>query len=207
MNANLMRQVIPSVSEEPGRKGGAPNSTTCAARPHRSLATLGMTGAALLLALGASARVLMTQEQALATAFPAGVKIERQKFFLTPQQLADARRESGVDFNDQLIIRYAGSNGAFAYFDTHRVRTLPETVMIVVGADGKVDRVEILSFDEPTDYFPKRRWIDQLLGRKLDAELSLNRAIRPISGASLTGRAIVNATRKVLALHHVLGTK
>jgi len=25
-----------------------------------------------------------------------------------------------------------------------------------------------------------------------------------MSGASLTGRAIVNATRKVLALHHVL---
>ena len=166
-----------------------------------SLAALGMT---LFLAGAAQARVLMTQEHALATAFPAGVKVERQKFFLTPQQLADARRESGVDFNDQLIIRYAGSNGAFAYFDSHRVRTLPETVMVVIGADGKVDRVEILSFDEPTDYFPKRRWIDQLLGRKLDPELSLNRAIRPISGASLTGRAIVNATRKVLALHKVL---
>src|SRR5213592_1559347 len=155
----------------------------------------------LLAALPAPARVLMTQQQALASAFPAGVKVERQKFFLTPQQLADARRESGVDFDDQLIIRYAGSNGAFAYFDTHRVRTLPETVMIVVGADGKVERVEILSFDEPTDYFPKRRWIDQLLGGKLDPDLSLNRGVRPISGASLTGRAIVNATRKMLALH------
>jgi hypothetical protein len=167
----------------------------------RFLAALGMTFA---IAVAAQARVLMTQEQALATAFANGVKVERQKFFLTPQQLAQARKESGVDFNDQLIIRYAGSDGRFAYFDTHRVRTEPETVMVVVGKDGKVDRVEILSFDEPTDYFPKRRWIDQLLGRKLDPELSLSRGIRPISGASLTGRAIVNATRKVLALHKVL---
>ena len=159
--------------------------------------------AVVLFAVAAQARVLMTQEQALATPFPSGVKVERQKFFLTPQQL-DAARKEGVDFNDQLIIRYAGSDGRFAYFDTHRVRTLPETVMIVVGKDGKVDRVDILSFDEPTDYFPKRRWLDQLLGRKLDPELSLNRAIRPISGASLSGRAIVNATRKVLALHKVL---
>ena len=157
-----------------------------------------------LIALAAHARVLITQEQALASAFPAGTKVARQKFFLTPQQLADARRESGVDFDDQLIVRYAGSNGAFAYFDTHRVRTKPETVMIVVAPDGKVERVEILSFEEPTDYFPKRRWLDQLFGRKLDGDLSLSRAIRPISGASLTGRAIVNATRKVLALHHVL---
>ena len=158
----------------------------------------------LLFSTAADARVLMTQQQALANAFPAGVKVTRQTFFLSPQQVAEAKRESGADFDDQLLVRYAGSNGSFAYFDTHRVRTLPETVMVVVTAEGKIDRVEILSFDEPTDYFPKRRWLDQLLGRKLDPELSLNHAIRPISGASLTGRAIVDASRKILALHHVL---
>jgi len=156
------------------------------------------------IAANAGARVLLTQEQALATAFPNGVKIVRQKFFLTPQQLADAKRESGVDFNDQLIVRYASSDGRIAYFDTHRVRTLPETVMVVVTPDGKLERVEILSFDEPTDYFPKKRWLDQFPGKHLDRDLALNGAIHPMSGASLTGRAIVNATRKVLALHHVL---
>lgn len=158
--------------------------------------------ALLFATLSASARVLMTQEQALAGAFPGGAK--REKFFLTPQQLAAAKSESGVEFADQLIVRYAGTDGRYAYFDTHRVRTMPETVMIVVKTDGSIERIDILSFDEPTDYFPKPRWIDQLRGRKLDRELALDRAIRPISGASLTGRAIVNASRKVLALHHVL---
>ena len=142
----------------------------------------------LLFAFAADARVLMTQQQALAAAFPAGVKVTRQTFFL----------------EKQLVIRYAGSNGSFAYFDTHRVRTEPETIMVVVNADGKIERVDILSFDEPTDYFPKRRWLDQLLGRKLDDDLSLNRAIRPISGASLTGRAIVDATRRILAIHNAI---
>jgi len=158
--------------------------------------------ALLLISVSAAARVLMTQEQAIAGAFPGGAK--REKFFLTPQQLAAAKGESGVEFNDQLIVRYAGADGRYAYFDTHRVRTMPETVMIVVKADGSIERIDILSFDEPTDYFPKPRWIDQLRGRKLDRELALDRAVRPISGASLTGRAIVNASRKVLALHHVL---
>ena len=158
----------------------------------------------LFVATAAHARVLLTQEQALATAFAPGVAVARQKFFLTEQQLAAARAESGVDFEDRLVIRYAGSDGRVAYFDTHRVRTEPETVMVVVSADGSVDRVEILSFNEPTDYFPKRHWLDQLLHRHLDRDLALNRGVRPISGASLTGRALVNATRKVLALHHVL---
>ena len=154
----------------------------------------------------------MTQQQALAGAFPAGTKVTRQALFLTPEQLKAAKKESGVDFSDRMIVRYAGSNAAgvlhgYAYFDTHRVRTLPETVMVVVRANGTVEKIEILSFDEPPDYFPKQRWVDQFKGRKLDDDLSLKRAIRPMSGASLTGHAIVNASRKVLALHHVLGGK
>lgn len=162
----------------------------------------------LLFCVSAEARVLMTQEQALASAFPAGARVVREKFFLSDAQLDAARKESGGDFRDQLIVRYAGYSGdrllGYAYFDAHRVRTLPETVMVVVAPDGSIDRVDILSFDEPADYFPKRRWIDQLLHRKLDNDLSLTGAVRPISGASLTGRAIVAATRKVLALHRVL---
>jgi electron transport complex protein RnfG len=151
------------------------------------------------------ARVFMTQQQALANAFPAASST-RQVTFLTPEQLKAAQKESGVEFTDRMIVRYAGPNG-YAYFDTHRVRTLPETVMVLVTRDGKIDRIEILSFDEPPDYLPKQRWIDQFDGRKLDDDLSLNRKIRPLSGASLSARAITNASRKVLALHKVIGVK
>lgn len=150
----------------------------------------------------------MTQQQALASAFPAGTAVARQTIFLKPEQLDAARKASGVDFKDQMIVRYTGTaNGrvvGYAYFDTHLVRTLPETVMIVVTPDGKVDRVDILSFNEPQDYLPKPRWMDQLKGRKLDDDLSLKRSIRPISGASLSGRAIVNASRKILAIHQIV---
>ena len=146
-------------------------------------------------ALAAHARVIETQEQALASV---GKNLTRQTFFLTKEQAAAAGAES------QLVIRYAAPNGVYAYFDTHRVRTEPETVMIVVDANGAISRVDILSFNEPTDYFPKRRWLDQFLGRKLDDQLSLKGAIRPMSGASLTGAAIVNASRKILAIHRLL---
>ena len=161
---------------------------------------------ALATAFPAFARVFMTQQQALASAFPPGTNVVRQSIFLTPEQIAAAKKESGVDFTDKLIVRYAAPAG-YAYFDTHRVRTLAETVMIVVTPDGKIARIDILSFDEPPDYLPKQRWIDQFDGRKLDDDLSLKRSIRPISGASLSGRAIVNASRKILALHKVIGAK
>ena len=148
----------------------------------------------------------MTQPQALASVFPAGTKVTRQVAYLTPAQLAAAKKESGLDFDDRMIVRYAGPNG-YAYFDTHRVRTLPETIMVVVTPEGRIDRIEILSFDEPPDYLPKQRWMDQFKARRLDDDLSLKRAIRPVSGASLSGRAITNASRKILALHRAIGGK
>ena len=150
----------------------------------------------------------MTQQQALAGAFPPGTKVSRQVVFLTPQQAAAARKAGGVEFTDRMIVRYAGTGPAgaagYAYFDTHRVRTLPETVMIAVTPDGRVSKIEILSFDEPPDYFPKPRWVEQFRGRGLNDDLSLTGAIRPITGASLSGRAVVNASRKVLAIHRAI---
>ena len=156
-------------------------------------------------------KTYMTQQQALDTAFGNGVALERQTIFLTADESKSARSASGVDFEDGLVVRYVGRSSSgivgYVYFDAHRVRTLPETLMIVVRPDGAIDRIEILSFSEPEDYLPKPRWIDQLDGKKLDDELSLKRAIRPISGATLSGRAIVNASRKVLAIHRVIQSR
>lgn len=163
---------------------------------------------ALLTAFALEAKTFTTQQQALAGAFPAGASIARETRFLTPQQRDAAAKASGGAIDAQLIVRYVAKAGGrivgYAYFDTHRVRTLPETVMVVLGPDQAVQRIEILSFSEPPEYFPKPRWIDQIRGRRLNDELALNRAIRPITGASLTGRAIVAASRRILALHQVI---
>ena len=161
-----------------------------------------------LVAQAAGAKSFLTQEQALKRAFPAGTQVVRETFFLAPAQLDEVRRRSGGDFDQELLIRYVGIRGGviagYAYFDAHRVRTLPETIMVVVTPAGEIDRVEILSFAEPEDYLPRPRWLDQFKGRKLDDELSLRGRIRPITGASLSGRSIVNASRRLLALHQIL---
>jgi hypothetical protein len=84
------------------------------------------------------------------------------------------------------------------------VRTLEETVMVVVDPDGRVARVEVIAFDEPPDYLPRAEWYRQFDGRPLDAELDLERAIRPVTGATLTAVATTAAARRVLALHRAL---
>ena len=168
---------------------------------------------ATLLAIAAgpaSARVFLETDRALALAFGEGAEIRRVPVFLTERQLADARERAGQDvaIPSALVTRYEGWKGGVrvgvAYFDTHRVRTLDETLMIVVGSDGHVGRIEVVSFGEPPDYLPRRKWLDQFTGKRLDADLALPRGIHGISGATLSARAATDAARRVLAIHEAI---
>lgn len=161
----------------------------------------------MLLAGAARAKVFLTVDEALRLAFP-GAKVERRTLYLTEAQQERAEGLAGVEVRSRLVHAYAATSGGraagTAYFDTHRVRTLPETVMVVLDAAGKVRRVEVLSFAEPPDYLPGGAWYGQFAGRELDGRLALKRDIRPITGATLTARATTAAVRRVLAVHRVL---
>lgn len=151
----------------------------------------------------ATAKVYMTQEEALSAAFPGGAPHERRTVYLTQEQGRRLEEMAGEEPRSLVVIYYSGPS-ATAWFDTHLVRTKPETIMIVVSPEGTIRRIDILSFDEPEEYLPRDRWLRQIDGRKLDEDLSLKRGIRPISGATLSGRAIVAASRRALALHRLL---
>lgn len=155
-------------------------------------------------------KAFLSQEQALRVAFGAGAAPSRKSEFLTEAQLARARElaGTGVEVPSALVTRYEGRrDGAslgFAYFDTHVVRTLPETLMVVVGPDGAVVRVEVVVFAEPEEYLPRPGWLEQFRGRSLDRELSVKRSIHGITGATLSSRAATDAVRRILAIHQAL---
>jgi len=164
---------------------------------------------ALLSARRAPGKVFLTQDEALRLAFPVGVTVERRTAFLTEEQQEQVRRLARIESPPEALVAYYvgvrdGQIVGTAYFDTHRVRTQPETIMVLVDPAGKVARVEVLSFLEPEDYLPLPRWFSQFQGRQLDDELSLQRGIHPVAGATLTVHAATDAVRRVLALHRVL---
>jgi hypothetical protein len=102
------------------------------------------------------------------------------------------------------VARQDGAVVGTAYLDTHRVRTLQETLMIVVAPDGTVERVDVLTFGEPEEYLPKALWFEQFDGRPLDDDLAVKRGIRGITGATLSSHAATEAVRRTLAIHRVL---
>ena len=93
-----------------------------------------------------------------------------------------------------------------AYVDTHVVRTKKETVLVSLDASGAVKRVDVIAMLEPPEYRAPQPFLRQFTGRRLQDDLRLQRAIRPIAGATLTANAVTDAVRRVLAIDAVLSS-
>lgn len=187
----------------PGEASSSPRTQLCAIL---LAGALGATG----VASPTAAQTLLTQEEALALAFPAPATVERRTAYLSAGQLERARALAGdeVEIEQGIVTYYVGREdgeplGA-AYFDAHRVRTKNEVVMVVVGPDARIRRVDVLKFTEPPEYRAPDGWIDQLDGRRLDDALSVRAGLHNLTGATLTARALARAARRVLALHAVI---
>lgn len=150
---------------------------------------------------------LPTPQEALGLAFP-GASLVRREHALTEAQARRIRELSQVDLPGTWIVAYEarrqGRLVGVGIFDTHRVRTLTETLLVALSAEGRILRVEAVAFREPAEYLPREAWVRQFEGRALDPELSLKGAIRPLAGATLTAHAMTDAARRCAALHQVL---
>jgi hypothetical protein len=168
-------------------------------------------GVLLLGAFPGSLHGQLSLDEALRVAFPPPATIERRTAFLTPQDLEAVRTQTGPDVPvTQRVVTYylareKGSPVGVAYFDSHRVRTLNEVVMVVVVPPAHIRNIEVLRFAEPPEYHASKPWLEQFKGQALSAELSLKGSIANLSGATLTSTAIVRAARRVLALHGRIG--
>jgi len=188
-----------ATSSEPGSRPGSSR-----------VAALATAVAAVLLTLtgSAHAQVRLTREEALELAFPDPALIERRTAFLEQGQLERIETMAGVEAGSAVVTYYVGRSDAgplgVAYFDVHRVRTMPEVLMIVIDPAGRVDRIEILSFAEPHEYMAPDGWLARLEGRGLPRDLEREDAVVGMTGATLTSRAVTGAVRRTLALHELL---
>lgn len=180
------------------------DSVICSSRGLLLLLTALALGSAS--APGARAEVFLTADRAVAEAFPDS-ELEKITLYLKEEEVAAIQKIARAKQESRIVTRIkatkAGVVTGYGYFDTHVVRTMPETILVVLQADGAVRQVLILAFAEPDDYRPRPRWLATLEGRRLDPELWPGRGVPRISGATLTTQAITDATRRVLALHQV----
>lgn len=136
---------------------------------------------------------------------------ERESILLTDDEVRRAAASAGQDEVSALVSRYTvtrdGAVVGYAYLDKHHVRTLPETLLIVLDANGVLTGVHVLAFREPREYLPRDAWYEQFRGMTVEDEIRMKRNIDGVTGATLTSRATTQAARRALAVHRVVSER
>jgi hypothetical protein len=149
------------------------------------------------------AQVLLSEKTALERAFP-GKQVQRRVVYLTPAQVDQVQKAARSRLPSPVVTVFeardeAGPAGR-AVLDTFVVRTMPATVLTVIGPEGTLRMSLVLRFSEPPDYLPREGWLRTLEGRRLDDELWPGRGVQAVSGATLTVQGLTEAVRRALAL-------
>lgn len=170
-----------------------------------STALIGI-GALFLLAGAARAKVFFSKAGALEEVFAGADAVDETNLYLSEADVQAITAAAGTPWKSRLtrvyVARKAGATTGYAFIETHKVRSLDETLMVVLAPDGAVRRVVVLAFHEPMEYLAHARWLGQFAGRRLDRSMSLRGGgVDGISGATLTARAVTASVRRVLALH------
>ena len=156
----------------------------------------------LLLALPAQSKVYYSKQEAMVLAFGEQANVEMLSLFPDQQQKQQIEQLARAKLDSSLYTFYVGKIQGevigYAALETQTVRTKPETLLIVLDTTGKLKQVHTLAFHEPPEYQPPKKWYDLLKLRDIE-ELQLNRSIQGISGATLSTRAALNSSRKVLS--------
>ncbi|MCF7970174.1 MAG: FMN-binding protein [Methylococcaceae bacterium] len=153
------------------------------------------------------AKIYYSKQEAMQLAFGEGAEIDMLSLFPKPDQVKRIEALARVKLDSPLFTFYVGKKAGeilgYAAIETRNVRTKPETLLIVLTAQGKLSQVQTLAFHEPPEYQPPERWYAQLFNLSLE-ELSFGAGVQGISGATLSTRAGLDSVRKVLAIYQVI---
>ena len=160
-------------------------------------------GTLIIDAMEAKAEVYHSRESALELAFPQADSVTTTTIILGEDQVLEVEERAGASLESRIVRVYeAWQDGEIvlrAIIDTHQVRSLPETLMVVADRQHRVHAVHLLAFHEPVQYRASGKWFTQFEDRGLDPDLAPRRGIVGIAGATMTSNAVTAAVRRSLA--------
>lgn len=151
----------------------------------------------------------MSAEQARALIFPAADEYVAKAVQLTPEQMRDIDKASGVPGRtaQQPVWQVLSKGKPVGWFFIDQVIGKHELITYALGinADGTIRQVEIIEYLE--NYGSQVRypnWRNQFVGKNVDSLLRLESDIDNISGATLSARHLTEGIKRLLFVHRAV---
>lgn len=150
-------------------------------------------------------QVFLTEEAALKTVFPGADKVIRETRVLSPGEKQRIEARLGWVLNESSVTVHRGfKDGApqgQAMITEEIGKFKPITFIVKVTNEGRVERVEIMTYREAVGAEVRRqRFARQFKGKTARDPLRINRDILNVTGATLSVQAVTAGVKKVLIL-------
>lgn len=156
------------------------------------------------------ASVLISPFDALKATYGEACQSKKKNIILTSAQFNAVEKLAKVKISSKIFRTYTTTCNKQLFHSllvTHKVRSKTVTTLYAFDEKGLLTSVEIIAFNEPLEYIPNSKWVKNLEEQPLNDALRLGKTITPISGATLSARALSHSTRIALALYEVLYAK
>ena len=99
------------------------------------------------------------------------------------------------------------NNKNYGFIISSKVRSKSATAIYFISSSRKIKAIEILKFNEPKQYEPKERWMQQFKDKNAEDKLQVRKNITNITGATLSAKTLVRQSKLALALYEFIKSK
>lgn len=157
----------------------------------------------------ALAKRYMTDEEALAKAFPGATSFVREEKTLSPEARKDVESRLGRPVPEGRLAFHAARKGdallGWGLFIDEIGKTMPISLLVGVATDGRVAAVELVEFRESRgDGIARASFREQFVGKSIADPLKTGKDIRAVTSSTISSDATCLAVRKALILTQAL---
>ncbi|MCH9814737.1 MAG: FMN-binding protein [Epsilonproteobacteria bacterium] len=146
-------------------------------------------------------------EEILKTNFSSDLVIEKKSIILTKKEAQAIQQKARAKLNSKIVRLYnlkkENTLVGYGVLLKRRIRTKNAAVLYMIDNSKKLKSIEILSFSEPREYKPNKKWQAVFTGKSGKDMIISGKDIPTISGATMSARALSDAARIALAVIEV----
>jgi len=163
-----------------------------------------------LFSIKLSFALIITPEDALKQTFQAD-EITKQSMILTKDQHQQVQKLAKTKLKSKLYRIYHVKKDnmlvGHGILLTQTVRSKSTAALYIMDAKGALKTIEIIAFNEPKEYMPSQRWLEQFKDSQAENFNTQSGNINNITGATLSASAIVNVANLAHAIWKVALSK
>ena len=152
-------------------------------------------------------QLLLKPAEAIKAAYPASTSSQKKAILLSNDEASAVQKLIKKKLKSKIFTFYLIKQDkkviAYAGLYTNKVRSKTGTYITFITPEGKINSIEVIAFNEPPEYIPKKRWLKLFDNKSIDDNIKIKESIPNLSGATLSATSASDTAKLMLGVWEV----